>query len=92
VARAVPLIAPTAAYVTAPIAVQASANELGTRKQQELQAVNALQKKEDLAWAAFYSAPASCEHQPSWKDRVSNAVANAGTPIFRPAREAEKGG
>jgi uncharacterized protein DUF2726 len=70
VAHAVPLITPTATRFTAPVTVNASANELAMQKQQALQVANAVQKKKDTAWAAFYSAPASCEHPPSWKDQV----------------------
>jgi hypothetical protein len=47
-----------------------STDELALRKQVQLQAANALQKKKDLAWAAFYSAPASCEHPPDWSAQV----------------------
>jgi hypothetical protein len=47
-----------------------TAAELATQKQQALQAANVLQKKKDLAWAAFYSAPASCEHPADWSAQV----------------------
>jgi hypothetical protein len=49
-----------------PLMPQPTAAELATLKQQALQAANVLQKKKDLAWAAFYSAPASCEHPADW--------------------------
>jgi Protein of unknown function (DUF2726) len=55
---------------TAPVVSQSSAEELGLQKQQTLRAANALQKKKDLAWAAFYSAPASCEHPADWSAQV----------------------
>jgi hypothetical protein len=55
---------------TTPIVSQPSAEELALRKQQTLQAANALQKKKDQAWAAFYSAPASCEHPSDWTAQV----------------------
>jgi predicted secreted protein len=55
---------------TAPVISGPSAEELAWQKRVQLQAANALQKKKDQAWAAFYSAPASCEHPPTWKDQV----------------------
>jgi hypothetical protein len=54
----------------APVISGPSAEELAWQKRVQVQAANALQKKKDQAWAAFYSAPASCEHPPSWKDQV----------------------
>jgi hypothetical protein len=69
-AHTVPLITPTAAHVTAAVAVQSSVNELAIQKQQALQAANALQRNKDQAWAAFYSAPASCEHPVDWTAQV----------------------
>jgi hypothetical protein len=54
----------------APVISGPSAAELAGQKQVQLQAANALQKKKDQAWAAFYYAPASCEHPPLWKDQV----------------------
>lgn len=55
---------------TIPVVPQPSAEESALRKQQTLQAADALQKKKDLAWAAFYSAPASCEHPADWSAQV----------------------
>jgi hypothetical protein len=55
---------------TAPVISGPSAEELAWQKRVQLQAANTLQKKKDQAWAAFYSAPASCEHPPTWKDQV----------------------
>ena len=55
---------------TAPVVSQPSAEELAMQKQQAFQVANALQKKRDLAWAAFYSAPASCEHPADWSAQV----------------------
>jgi predicted secreted protein len=55
---------------TAPVISGPSANELAWQKRIQLQAANAMQKKKDQAWAAFYSPPASCEHPPTWKDQV----------------------
>jgi hypothetical protein len=44
--------------------------EFAWQKRVQLQAANALQKKKDTAWAAFYSAPASCEHPADWSAQV----------------------
>jgi hypothetical protein len=55
---------------TVPVVSQPSAEELALQKQQTLQAANALQKKKDLAWAAYYSTPASCEHPADWSAQV----------------------
>jgi hypothetical protein len=43
---------------------------LAWQKRVQVQAANALQKKKHRAWAAFYSAPPSCEHPPSWNAQV----------------------
>lgn len=53
-----------------PVVSGPRADELAWQKRVQVQAANALQKKKDLAWAAFYLTPASCEHPPSWKDQV----------------------
>jgi very-short-patch-repair endonuclease len=49
-----------------PLAVPHVASSLTTtlaeRKRAEMQAIASSKKQKDLAWAAFYSAPASCEH------------------------------
>jgi Protein of unknown function (DUF2726) len=55
---------------TAPVILRPRAEELTRQTQVQLQAANALQKKKDQAWAAFYSAPASCEHPVDWKAQV----------------------
>jgi hypothetical protein len=55
---------------TAPVISGPSAEELAWQKRVQIQAANALQKKKDLAWAAFYSAPASCEHPADWNAQV----------------------
>jgi hypothetical protein len=55
---------------TAPVISGPSAQELAWQKRVQLQAANALQKKKDLAWAAFYSASASCEHSVDWTAQV----------------------
>jgi hypothetical protein len=44
--------------------------EFAWQKRIQLQAANVLQKKKDQAWAAFYSAPASCEHPIDWNAQV----------------------
>jgi hypothetical protein len=53
-----------------PVVAGPTAAELATQKQQSFQAANALQKKKDLAWAAFYTPPSSCEHPADWKAQV----------------------
>jgi hypothetical protein len=53
-----------------PVVAGPRAAEFATLKQQAFQVANALQKKKDLAWAAFYTAPASCEHPADWSSQV----------------------
>jgi len=53
-----------------PVVAGPTAAELAAMKQQALQVANALQKKKDLAWAAFYTPPASCEHPAHWTAQV----------------------
>ena len=53
-----------------PVVAGPTAAELAAMKQQALQVANALQKKKDLAWAAFYTPPASCEHPADWTAQV----------------------
>jgi hypothetical protein len=55
---------------TAPVISGPSAEELARQKQVQFQVANAVQKKKDTAWAAFYSAPESCEHPVDWKAQV----------------------
>jgi hypothetical protein len=55
---------------TAPVISGLSTDELAWQKRVRLQAANALQKKKDQAWAASYSAPASCEHPVDWNAQV----------------------
>jgi hypothetical protein len=55
---------------TTPVKSGPSAEELAWQKRVQIQAANALQKKKDLVWAAFYSAPASCEHPVDWSAQV----------------------
>jgi hypothetical protein len=54
----------------APVISGPRVEELAWQKRVQLQAANALQRKKDQAWAAFYSAPASCEHPVDWKAQV----------------------
>jgi hypothetical protein len=54
----------------APVISGPSAEELAWQKRVQVQAANALQKNKDQAWAAFYSAPASCEHPVDWAAQV----------------------
>jgi Protein of unknown function (DUF2726) len=54
----------------APVAYGPSAAELAGQRRVQLQAANALQKKKDQAWAAFYSASASCEQPVDWSAQV----------------------
>jgi hypothetical protein len=53
-----------------PVVAGPTAAELATTKQQAFQVSNALRKKKDLAWAAFYTPPPSCEHPADWKAQV----------------------
>ena len=56
---------PSAQVISAP-----SVEELAWQKRVQVQAANTLQKRKDQAWAAFYSAPASCEHPADWAAQV----------------------
>ena len=55
---------------SAPVISGPNTDELARQKPVPAQAANALQKKKDLAWAAFYSPPASCEHPVDWAAQV----------------------
>ena len=55
---------------TVPVVSQPSAEELAETKRRQLQEVAALQNQKNLAWMAFYSAPASCEHPADWTAQV----------------------
>jgi Protein of unknown function (DUF2726) len=71
VAAAAPkLVTLTPRQSLSPIVAGRTAAELAARGEQNLQAANALQRKKDLAWAAFYSPPASCEHPADWSAQV----------------------
>ena len=52
------------------VAVGLTPEELAERKRAEMQAIATSKKQKDLAWAAFYSAPASCEHPVDWNAQV----------------------
>jgi very-short-patch-repair endonuclease len=54
----------------APVISGPNADELAWQKRVQLQAANALQRKKDLAWAAFYTPPAYCEHPADWAAQV----------------------
>jgi hypothetical protein len=68
-----------------PVVAGPTAEELAERRRAQLQAAAALQKQKDLAWAAFYSAPTSCEHPVDW-----NAQVECGNQYIRAKREFEK--
>jgi Protein of unknown function (DUF2726) len=53
-----------------PVVAGPTVAELAAQRQQSFQVANALQKKTDQAWAAFYTPPASCEHPDDWKAQV----------------------
>jgi hypothetical protein len=58
------------AVPASPVVAGRTAAELATQRQQSFQAANALQKKKDQAWAAFYTPPTSCEHPADWNAQV----------------------
>jgi hypothetical protein len=64
----VPLAPPR--ILSAPVISGPNTEDLAWQKRVQLQAANALQKRKDLAWAAFYSTPASCEHPADWAAQV----------------------
>jgi very-short-patch-repair endonuclease len=66
--RPIPAARPLAR--TAPVVSGPGAEELAERRRAILQEAAAQQRQKDLAWAAFYSAPASCEHPVDWKAQV----------------------
>jgi hypothetical protein len=53
-----------------PMVAGPTQQELAEKRRVESQAAAALQRQKDRAWAAFYSAPASCEHPVDWKAQV----------------------
>jgi hypothetical protein len=66
--RSVPVARPQIS--TAPLVSGPSAAELADRRRAILQEATEQQKQKDLAWAAFYSAPTSCEHPAAWNAQV----------------------
>jgi hypothetical protein len=54
----------------APVIAGLTAAESSVQRQQESQASNALQTQKNKAWAAFYTAPASCGHPADWSAQV----------------------
>jgi hypothetical protein len=67
------------------VAARPTAEELAEEKRAQLQEATALQKQKNLMWAAFYSAPVSCEHPVDW-----NAQVECGNQYMRAKREFEK--
>jgi very-short-patch-repair endonuclease len=55
---------------SAPVVSQPNAVELAEMRRSQWQQAAALQKQKQVAWAAFYSAPASCEHPADWSAQV----------------------
>jgi len=49
------------------------------------EAADAMAKRKQAAWEAFYKAPATCEHPPAWQDQVE-----CGNEYIRAKREFEK--
>jgi hypothetical protein len=69
-----------------------TAAEQEAEKQEKARAALAAQqmvmeaaKRKEKAWAAYYVAPASCEHPPAWKDQV-----DCGNQYIRAKREFEQ--
>jgi hypothetical protein len=69
----------------APVISGSSAEELAWQKRVQVQAANALQNRKDQAWAAFYSAPTSCERPVDW-----NAQVECGNQYMRTKKVFEK--
>jgi hypothetical protein len=53
-----------------PVVAGPTQQELVEKRRAESQAAADLQRQKDRAWAAFYSAPTSCEHPVDWKAQV----------------------
>jgi len=54
----------------ASVVVGPTTEESAQMRQAQSQAAKAMQQKKDQAWAAFYTAPASCEHPADWGAQV----------------------
>lgn len=50
---------------------RSSKEEIDIQRQTAIQSAKDLQRQKDLAWAAYYRAPANCDHPPEWKDQVA---------------------
>ena len=77
-----------AAAAPAPAAMRPTATEQEAEKRAALaaqQMVMEAAKRKEKAWAAYYVAPASCEHPPEWKDQV-----DCGNQYIRAKREFEQ--
>ena len=61
---------PAASISSSRAVVGPSAQTLAEEKRAGLLAAEALQKRRNQAWAAFYSAPTSCEHPVNWTAQV----------------------
>lgn len=66
------------------VAVGLTPEELAERKRAEMQATARLKKQKDLAWAAFYSEQALCEHPVDW-----NAQVECGNQFMRAKKQFE---
>ena len=53
-----------------PAVAQPSVNDAPETRQRQLQAFASRDKQKQVAWAAYYSAPASCEHPVNWAAQV----------------------
>ena len=60
----------TVPSVAAAVSIQPMADEGAQKAQLAYQAAAALIREKDAAWAAYYTAPLSCEHPPTWADQV----------------------
>jgi hypothetical protein len=87
----IPEFRPAAAALAA-LAMRPTAAEQDAEKQEKARAAFAAQqmvietaKRKEKAWAAYYVAPASCEHPPAWKDQV-----DCGNQHIRAKREFEQ--
>jgi very-short-patch-repair endonuclease len=67
-----PTVAPVAAITVSAAAVQQAEEERleAARALEAQEALDALERRKQAAWVAFYEAPASCEHPAAWADQV----------------------
>jgi hypothetical protein len=80
------------ALAAMPTPVNTTAVQAAERKRLEAtpvleaqEAADAVAKRKESAWAAYYKAPAACEHPPAWQDQVE-----CGNQYIRAKREFEK--